>query len=153
MNHKLEEKIAQKLFSEHIKSGSVKDIPSIISLISSIYNKGEQYDTPITKRHAIFVREFVFMIKKSAKEFDIDLFIKHAKELYEKYNSIVEINLSTDSLYDTATKAEIGEMCKKICGVKDYEINEHVSTSHGGGFIARFRDYRYDASYGKGLSS
>ena len=146
----LEYTSAQKFIDEFISRNQLNDILLVLSVISELYGKQLSYDiSDLTQRHISLAQSFVLMFKNIKSKFSVDEFITHAKDLYDQYVDSVDIFLTSDTKYSSETKDHIANMCTNTCGVKKFTIHEKISTDHGGGFVARFRDYILDASYAK----
>lgn len=146
----LEYTSAQKFIDEFISRNQLNDIPLVLSVISELYGRKLSYDmSNLTQRHISFAQSLVLMFKNVKSKFSVDEFITHAKDLYDQYVDSVDIFLTSDTKYSSETKEHIANMCKNTCGVKKFIMHENISTDHGGGFVARFRDYILDASYAR----
>jgi F0F1-type ATP synthase delta subunit len=144
----IEQLCAENFVSEYISRGWSADILPILTLISESYGGAVLSDTVhISKKNVTFVHRFIQTIERSQNPFIVMDFVNHAQQLYTNYISCVDVYLITDTPYTQELKDSIGTLCKDICQVPQFSIHEKVSTTHGGGFLVRFRDYQFDAKY------
>jgi F0F1-type ATP synthase delta subunit len=150
----LEQKLGEKLVSEFAVRGRIDDILPVLSLISEVYGGTVLCDESlISSKHGTFARRFINIIERLNAPFNIADFTTFALNLHNVCVSSVDVHLVTDTPYSEELKNHIGDMCKEVCNARTYTLNEKVTQTHGGGFIARFKDYRLDASYTQGLHS
>lgn len=149
----IEYTIADTFLKQHVLKNTVHDISVILSLLSQIYSTHNFFpESVIHKRHISMVKKLIDLSQNKKTYFDMPMFVDHLTTLYKKYVSSLEIDLITDVPYSEDLKKTIGSFCQKTLNLDHYVMNEYIDPSYGGGFIVRFRDYRLDASYQRGIN-
>ncbi len=90
-------------------------------------------------------QKFFALIVKKDREMYLELICEAYIDIYQKYNNILPLELTTAFKADKKTKNTIIEKVAKATKM-EIELHETVDEDIIGGFVINYEDYQFDAS-------
>ncbi len=129
-----------KVFAENRQLKTVINNPVI-----DTYKKVKILELLLKKEVSDLTLRFIILITKKGRESYITTVCEAYHDIYQAYKNILDVEITTAIQINSELKKEVILKMEKATNMK-VDLQEKIDEGIVGGFVLKFKDYKYDSS-------